>query len=175
MTTLSPIQTSPISPILNTDPKYEVLDDRNFILRVQDLVLRILEQLGKFSEKDRTHVDTLKKEFREASVEMSNLQIRIGNSAPWISGIALATAASQFLAPQDMSSVIQLLAGQVPNIGTVYTSHLQADQTGVQSISSLRQTEIANQSQKGQSEAEVKSAILGLLNSLLEVLKKASS
>ena len=176
MSEIYPVQEVPVSPLLS--PMCENCEDneeQNFLLRVQDLVLRIFELLGKMSEKDRAHVDTLKREFREASLEMASLQTRIGNAAPWISGVAFAISVTQIFASQDISPVIRFGAEQIPNVGSVYTSHLQADQTGFQAISSLRQTEISAQTQKGQSEAEVRNAILGLLNSMLEGLKKASS
>ena len=170
MTMISSISQAPVSPILENSN-----DGSNFIMRMQELVCKIMEQLGKMSDKNRNDVDTLKREFREVSSEAANLQMRIGNAAPWISGIALVVCSAQIFTAQELAPIIQFVSGQIPPAASVYTSHLQAEQMGFQATGSLKQTEISTQSQKSQSEAEVRQAILGLLNSMLEVLKKSSS
>ena len=148
----------------------------NFITRIRTLVSRILSQLSRVGENDRKQIETLKREYRVASRSASDMQIRIGNAAPWIAGVAFTVTVSQFLfkSPDDRG-MMKFIGEQVPSVGNLVTSRYTAKQMEFTSIKELRNTEINLKNSKTQSESGSKQEILALFNSTLETQKKASS
>jgi hypothetical protein len=148
----------------------------NFIARIRSLVSEILSQLSRVSENDRKQVETLKREYRIASGNAADMQIKIGNAAPWIAGAAFAITVSQFLwtSPDDRS-MVKFIGEQVPGVGNFFTSRYTAKQMEFSAVRDLRNTEINLKNSKTQSESGSKQEVLALFNSTLESQKKASS
>ena len=158
---------------LSKDEITTMVSDVNFVTRMRELVGQILAQLSRISENDRTQVETLKREYRTASHNVAEMCIKTGNLAPWVAGISLAISLSQLGNPNP-DKIVELLAGHVvPKGGEFITSRYSAKQAEYSAIQTLSNTEISNKISKTQSES--KNEILQLLNSTLEVLKRASS
>ena len=148
----------------------------NFVIRIRILVVQILGQLSRISSDDRKQVETLKREYRIAAAGAAEMQIKIGNAAPWIAGVALATVLSQFMwtSPDDRM-MVKLIGDQVPSMGNLFTSRYTAKQMEFGAVRDLRNTEITLKNSKTQSESGSKQEVLALFNSTLETQKKASS
>lgn len=151
--------------------------DSNFVTRVRELVSRILSQLSRISDNDRTQVERLKHDSRAASKNVADMYLNMGNTAPWVAGISFAISLSQFMIPNpNASKMVEFLAGHVvPKGGDFTMSRYQAKQAEYSGIRDLANSEISNKTSKTQSESGSKNEVLQLLNSTLEVLKRASS
>lgn len=151
--------------------------DFNFITKIRNLVNLIISQLSRINENDRKQMENLKREYRLSSHESAELEKVIGNAAPVIAGIGFAFSLSQFMWKNpDDRQLVKFIAEQLPNsLGGVYTGRKRAQQMEFQSLSSLRNVEIQNKGQKTGSESNSKQEVLALLNSTLDVVKRASS
>lgn len=153
------------------------LDEVSFVLRIQNLVLQILQQLARTAEHDRSLSKEWKSVYKQTSQEAAELTKKIGGAAPWIAVAGLAISlCSGLTADPGRQKLIQSLAEQGPNsVGQFYTSRLQCKQAEEQAKSSLTLQEIQSKSQKASAEASSKGEILQLLHAALESLRKASS
>lgn len=153
----------------------ELASNVNFVARIRMLVFQLLEQTSRISENDRKQLETMKREYRISSNDAAGLTRKIGNAAPWISGVAFVVSLSQFMwTNPDDRGMIKFLADQIPNAGSMFTSRHSARQAELQAISSLRLQEIQIKGSKTGSENFVQE-LKQFYTSLLQEFAKASS
>lgn len=138
-----------------------------------NLACRVFTTLGNMAANDRTKLDDLKRIYKQMSQEISDLHKRIGNTAPIIAATSLAAGSLQAFVGASYVPVIQLLANQIPQIGGVYPSHLQARESLKASNQQVQLSEITTLSQK-QGPEDLKQAVQELVRSAAALAKDAS-
>lgn len=165
----------------------------NILFRIQSLVCRINTQLSRLSQETQSRSQIMKKEYRVSSEKSADLQYRIGTISPISSAIALLGAGAAGFASLpfndtqkaflgsflDNMTTLQPLFGFskefTPSIGIFYSSKLQSEKERETSISSLRQTEIQNESNKSGEARDLQQELQQILGNIRELFKKASS
>ncbi|MES2274030.1 MAG: hypothetical protein V4487_07550 [Chlamydiota bacterium] len=98
-------------------------DGPNFLIKVREVVAKILAQFNRISEKDRIQIDDMKAKYRKASQESANYQKKLGDAGLVISGIGLAILLGQFGFANDADRLImKFISEQAPNVGGMFTS-----------------------------------------------------
>ncbi len=151
-------------------------EEVNFLIKIREVIGKILAQFSEISEKDRFQTEDMKLKYRKSSQDAADLQRSLGNAGLWIAGIGFAVLLSQFgfKNPADRE-VMKFLSEQCPNIGGMFTSRYQASQKESDALSSLMLAEYNAKTSKTQSETSSKQEIVSLLDKALESMKRAAS
>ncbi len=151
-------------------------EEVNFLIKIREVIGKILAQFSEISEKDRFQMEEMKLKYRRSSQDAADLQRSLGNAGLWIAGIGFAVLLSQFgfKNPADRE-VMKFLSEQCPNIGGMFTSRYQANQKEADALSQLMLAEYNAKTSKSQSESSSKQEVVNLLDKALESMKRAAS
>lgn len=173
----TPADSSPIDEKKLASDVEALSNNVNFVVRMRQLMLQLLEQFSKISDADRKQVEILKREYRLSAHNAADMQSKIGVAGFWIAAISFATSLSRFMTKNpDDRQVVDFLAQQLGGngAGTLVTSHYQAKLMEYSSVRDLRNTEINMKNSKTQSESGNKQEFLATFKEILMLMKSAS-
>ncbi len=154
----------------------DVPTETNFMIKVQFLVAKILAQLNRIAEKDRTQTEKLKTDYKNATAKVAELQRELGTHGLKFSLIAFGASFLQFASPhQSDRDIAKIFASELcPKLGEMFGSSLQANMNQSNSLASLFLQEYQAKSSKGANDASNKQEIIGILEKALDSLKQAA-
>ncbi|MEN9654505.1 MAG: hypothetical protein RL235_617 [Chlamydiota bacterium] len=149
--------------------------DRNYIRIIHALVDRMIAQFGEMKQSQTEKFNELTKQYKELVAQGAGHQKRLGNAQPLITAFGVALMLSQFKINSDpMKNTVKYLAEQVPSVGNLFTSRIQAAMTTAQSLATLLNTEISGKMSEQQSDAGSRQEVIEFLRNALNTLVQAS-
>lgn len=135
----------------------------NFIIKLRDILAYAYRQRDRLNENDRLKIENLKTEFKNSVKDQASCQRKMGTIGVIFATASFLVGLGTVVAPDALKKAVEIGAGQVPTLGSLFTSPLQANmklQGGAESLSlnSLQQEQAKKQSE-GNSEQE-KSRVL---------------
>lgn len=152
----------------------ELPSEPNYLIRVQNLIGKILEQFITIAENDRVKKEAQKIEYNKAIKEWGRYTKEMGDRGwrfTWISVIVLA---AQFAAPQNDREIISFLAKEgCNNLSNMFNADTQAKQKQVDALGQLAYSEIQAMMNKGSSDSN-KQEFISLLEKVNDSLRRAA-
>lgn len=153
----------------------------NILSRIQELVCKISGQLQRLSEETSVKSQKLKGEYRVSAAKSADFERKIGknyllqSSQSLISTLAIAALSPKF----DLKAVeplLQKIDSEILGSGWKWREgNLRGAQETEKSIYNLRQTEISNEGTKSGEAKDLIQELQGLLSSIRDMYRKASS
>lgn len=179
---------TPIHNIGTTVAVKTIASGTNILYSLQALVCRINAQLSRLSQETQSRSQTMKKEYRVATDKSAMLTKKMGEIAPIFSSIALcgagavgfvSTQLTEGMKPfQDKMAMAMplfvLMKEFTPSVQTYMSQSLDAKRSLENSVSSLRQTEIQNESNKSGEARDLQSQLDSILANVRDLFKKAA-
>lgn len=154
----------------------------NILSRIQDLVCKISGQLQKLSEETSVKSQKLKAEYRVSAAKSADFERKIGKSSvlrssqSLVSYLALAALSPKFNLAESEHLLLQKIDSEILGSGWQWREgNLRGAQEIEKSIYNLRQTEISNEGTKSGEAKDLLQELQGLLSSIRDMYRKASS
>lgn len=163
----------------NVDPAVleEIFNDSNYIVRLQELIAKILAQYQQISEKDKDKIQKLEKEYKLATLSVADLERELGWSGLKVAAFSFAASLLPLVpGANDTDKMIANIFAKdvVPNIGNLFTSDLKARHTSGDKLSNMLLQKYQQLSGAEQSKANDKQQVSGVFDKALNNLATAS-
>lgn len=154
-----------------------LLEQPNYLNEIRVTIAKILVQMNRISEKDRTQIDEMKKKYETAYKNSAGLTRQIAWNGLVFSGIALIPLVLHAAPGADAfdREMANAFASQViPGGGRMWNAAHEADQKKADSLANLLLQEYSAKTAKGSSESSSKQELIGILDKAVSALKEAA-
>jgi len=158
------------------DSKQKEGEERfNYIVEIQKLVAQILTELGRISSHDHESIERMKNKFMDSTLKHAKLQTDYGRVNRNMSIASFAVICVRLFMPNaDDKEIVQLLSGQLPTLGGMYTTGLKSQMDECSAESQLELEKYRTKTAAKQSDGNAKQDYMSLLQSVGENQKSAS-
>lgn len=162
-------------PSVAENSEVHVTDETNYIIKVQNLVAKILMQLNRISEKDRVQIDALKVKYQKTTADAANYTRNLGRSTFAFSILSLGASFTALSQDQTHRVIGETLTREFcPKLGELFGSKIHSDKYQAESLAQLTLNEYSSKTQKSSSDANSKQEVLNILDKVMESLKRAA-
>ncbi len=150
-------------------------DAPNYMIRVQQVIGKILAQFTRIAEKERVNKDEQKATYKLSNREWATLQREVGNRGFNFTLLAVGLmAGGLFLPKPDQELAFYFSKEGCSNLANMFNSETQGRQRQFDTVGQLSYSELNAMMNKSSSADSSKQEFINLLDRVFEALKRAA-